>query len=125
VPEAVRKSWKPMVESFLTRHRDRIALALMVVDSRHEASELDLSMREWLEDREIPYVVVATKSDKLSASARAVAERRLTLSFGASTVCDRPFLVSVKTGRGIREIWKHLDTVLEKSPGMRKKTGAW
>ncbi len=70
VPELVRRSWKPMVEGYLDRRRRRIALALLIVDSRREATQLDLTMKQWLEAKEIEYVVAATKSDKLSASGR-------------------------------------------------------
>ena len=113
VPESVRRSWKPMVEGYLDRRRPRIALALLIVDSRHAATELDLTMKQWLEAKEIEYVVVATKSDKLSASGRARKDRILVEEFGASTVRERPILVSVRTGRGIGELWRNVDTALD------------
>jgi GTP-binding protein len=113
VPETVRRSWKPMVEACLQRRRQRMALALLVVDSRHAATELDLVMREWLETKEIPYVVAATKSDKLSASERARSERAMLDGFGAGGVAERPLLVSVRSGSGIRELWRHVDAALE------------
>lgn len=113
VPESVRRSWGPMVEGFLERRRGRIALALLVVDARHEASELDLTMREWLEDRKIPYAVAATKSDKLPASRRSKAERAIREVFGGAAGCVAPLLVSVRTGLGIKSLWRHLDTAIE------------
>ena len=113
VPESVRRSWKPMVEGYLDRRRRRIALALLIVDSRHAATQLDLTMKGWLEAKEIKYVVAATKSDKLSASGRARADRALLEEFGASTVCKRPILVSAQTGRGIGELWRNIDTALD------------
>ena len=51
-----------MVESYLKRRRERIALALLVVDSRHTASPLDLTMRDWLETEQIDYLIVATNT---------------------------------------------------------------
>jgi len=113
VPESVRRSWKPMVESYLDRRRRRIALALLIVDSRHAATELDLTMKQWLDGKDIEYVVAATKSDKLPASGRARQDRALLEQFGASTVCERPLVVSATTGRGIRELWRHVDTALD------------
>jgi len=102
-----------MVEGYLDRRRRRIALALLVVDSRHAVTELDLTMKQWLEVKEIEYVVAATKSDKLSASGRARKVGALLEEFGASTVCERPILVSAQTGRGIRELWHNADTALD------------
>ena len=87
VPRAERESWKPMVEGFLTRRRERIALTLLVVDARRDSTELDGMMRDWLDDREIPYVVAATKADKLSANQRAQIGKRLGAIVGESSVC--------------------------------------
>jgi len=113
VPEAVRRAWKPMVEGYLDRRRERIAVALLVADSRHEAAELDLTMHHWLQAKEIPHVVAATKSDKLRASARARAERTLLAGFGETGAAGRPLLISGRTGTGIRELWRHVDAALE------------
>ena len=66
-PVEVRRSWKPMVEGFLDARRERIALALLVVDARHSASPLDLTMRDWLEAKEIPYLVAAACACSLAA----------------------------------------------------------
>jgi GTP-binding protein len=110
VPEAVRRSWKPMVESYLDRRRERLALALLVVDARHGTTELDLTMHAWLGGERIPYLVAATKSDKLNASGRARSERTMLAGFGAAA---RPVLVSVRSGAGIRELWRHVDAALD------------
>ena len=112
VPVAVRRAWGPMVEGFLDRARDRIAMALLVVDARRQPVDSDLQMREWLQARRIPYVVAAVKSDKLSASERARAARALEQGFGASTGADRPVMISSRDASGIRELWKQVDTVL-------------
>lgn len=113
VPLAVRAAWKPLVESFLERRRTRIRLAFLVVDARRESMDLDRTMRDWFDDRGIPYLVAATKADKLSASERARAARVLEPVVGRGSVCARPVLVSVRTGLGVRELWRHLDVALE------------
>jgi GTP-binding protein len=111
VPEAVRRAWKPLVEGYLERRRPRIALALLIVDSRHEASELDLTMHEWLESKRIPYRVAATKSDKLNAAERRRAARVMLDGFGGGV--GPPLLVSARSGDGIRELWRELDRALD------------
>jgi GTP-binding protein len=111
VSAAVRRSWRPMVEGYLERRRRRIALALLVVDAQVEATDLDLTMRDWLASRRIPFVVAATKADRLSASGRARAARRLALSFGADPALG-PLLVSPRTGLGLRRLWASLDAAL-------------
>ena len=69
--------------------RERIAAALLVVDARREPTELDQVMKEWLEGKEIPYLVAATKTDMLSGNGRARAERELLLGFGGARLSER------------------------------------
>ncbi len=111
VPESVRKTWGPMIEGALERRRDRIVLAIHVVDARHEPTRLDQVMQEWLKAREIPNVVTATKTDKLSGNARARASRDLAKRFAKGPLIP-PLLVSSKTTLGIKELWKLADRAL-------------
>ncbi len=113
VPLDVRAAWKPLVESFLERRRSRIRLAFLVVDARRGSMDLDRTMRDWFDDRGIPYLVAATKADKLSVSERAGAVRALAPVVGRGSVCEQPVLVSVRTGLGVQELWRHLDVALE------------
>jgi len=114
VPESVRQSWGPMVEGFLERRRERIALATLVVDARHEPTRLDRTMKDWLEAKGIPYLVAATKADKLSGNGRARAARAMRQGLEGQAVAG-PVLVSSETGFGVKEIWKILDRVLAAS----------
>lgn len=64
-----RQSWGAMVEGYLGQsHRPK--LLCMLVDARHPPTELDGVMKEWLDRLEVPYLVVATKVDKLSGNER-------------------------------------------------------
>jgi GTP-binding protein len=112
-PPHVRESWKTMVEGFLARCRERVALAVLLVDARHGATGLDRVMQEWLEATEIPYLVTATKADKLSGNGRAAARRGLEQELTGDSLAAPPILTSARTGLGIREIWRHLDGVLD------------
>ena len=69
-------------------------------------------MQRWLEAQEIPYLVTATKSDKLSGNGRASARRGVERDLTGDSLAAPPILTSALTGLGVREIWKHLDGVL-------------
>jgi GTP-binding protein len=112
-PKAVRAQWGPMVESFLERRRATIALAIVLVDARHEPSELDRTMLTWLLDRDIPRIVAGVKADKLSGNDRAKAGRSLRRAFETAPEGVAPFLVSAVTGLGLKELWRHVDDALE------------
>ncbi|MDH3626595.1 MAG: ribosome biogenesis GTP-binding protein YihA/YsxC [Acidobacteriota bacterium] len=114
VPEAVRRTWAPMVEGFLVRSKESIALGVIVVDARRPPTELDAVMRDWLESKEIPYIVTATKADKMSGNKRKVAERVVKDWPGKYGVAPG-LLASAETGTGTREIWREFERALEKS----------
>jgi GTP-binding protein len=111
-PKSVREQWGPMVEGFLTRRADAIALAILLLDSRHEPSELDRTMLTWLVDRDIPLIVAGVKADKLSGNDRSKAERALQRAFPTGDGGVAPFLVSATTGLGIKDMWRHVDAAL-------------
>lgn len=69
VPEAVRVSWKRMIERYLG-DRDTLRLVVVLVDSRHSAQELDCALVNALKDARLPFIVVATKVDKLKRTKR-------------------------------------------------------
>ncbi len=67
VPQAMRKAWGEMVTNFLA-NRKQLVLSIHIVDSRHEPTNQDLQLNEWLRFNGKPYLVVATKTDKLSGN---------------------------------------------------------
>lgn len=111
-PRELRDAWRPMVEGFLERHASSIALAIVLLDARHEPSELDRVMVDWLVDRDIPRIVVGVKADKLSGNERSRADRVLRGAFPTTPDGVSPFLVSAKDGLGMKELWRHVDAAL-------------
>jgi GTP-binding protein len=70
VPSDEKKRWARMVEGYLRAGRG-IGLALLLVDIRHAPTEDDALMAGYLRHYQIPFIVAATKADKLSRAARA------------------------------------------------------
>lgn len=54
--------------------REQLKLVCTLVDSRHDPTEIDLALIEWLELNKKNYVLILTKSDKISS--RQLAERK-------------------------------------------------
>jgi GTP-binding protein len=111
-PKAVREQWGPMVEGFLGRRREAIALAIVLVDARHPPSDLDVTMLQWLVDRDIPRIVVGVKADKLSGNERKDSERHLKAAFPSAEDGVAPFVVSAVTGFGMKDLWRQVDAAL-------------
>lgn len=60
-----RKRWSTLIEGYFDQER-WFALTVVLVDIRHDVSDLDKQMVDYLMQREIPFILVFTKSDKLS-----------------------------------------------------------
>lgn len=61
--------WGEMMEKYF-RETDELRLTLHLVDIRHEPTQDDLQMNAFLRGTDLPFLVVATKADKISRGAR-------------------------------------------------------
>jgi GTP-binding protein len=106
VPESVRQGWERLVLSYLVA-RAPLALCVFLVDTRHD-SALDERLKAWLEAEGLPYVIAATKADKLGRNdlTRRIREIRAGLGSGARDVVA----VSAETKLGIDTLWKTIRT---------------
>jgi len=99
VPTGQKQEWKILIEPYLEK-RELLQFACLVLDARRGWMEKDLDLKRWLEHHARPYMVVATKFDKLNQSEQ---DRGLR-AIRQEGVEPLPF--SALTGRGVREIWQ-------------------
>ena len=111
VPDAVREQWKELIEAYMAEP-GRPDLAVQLVDSRHEPSDMDAELRDWLRDRGVRHEIVLTKIDKLSSSEKTRALRDAARWLGLSDG-STPIAVSAATGDGIPALWRVIDEVCE------------
>jgi GTP-binding protein len=107
-----KKAWGELVQAYLST-RDRLRGIVQLVDARHDPSPEDLEMIGWLGSEKTPFLVVATKVDKLS---KTKAEKQLTLSLARiADVAEVDFLAfSATTGQGRSEIINWIDRVIKR-----------
>ena len=103
--------WSKLIEGYFNDDRD-IGLIIQLVDIRHPASKLDIDMINYLIDVGLPFIIVLTKSDKLSRNQQAqrVAELTEQLNFAAGITI---LPVSAEKGDGIDELQKIIEEVSE------------
>ncbi len=63
-PKGVRQAWREMIYGYLVNSPD-LNLILQLVDIRHEPSKEDKAFTQSLMDADLPFKIVANKSDKL------------------------------------------------------------
>jgi GTP-binding protein len=98
VPLAAKSEWAALIEHYL-RERKTLQLSFLILDARRGWMDKDLDLKNWLEVNHHPYLVVASKIDKLNQ-----AEQQRGLKAIRQHAEPLPF--SAVTGRGVREIWQ-------------------
>jgi len=103
VPPEVKKTWGKLVEGYLTEDTHLRGLVLLI-DCRREFQPDDLTLLKWVVDRQLPFVIAMTKSDKLSTSQlqRTVLEMNKKIFGAQSEESVIPF--SAVTNRGKKEV---------------------
>ncbi len=102
-----KRSWSSLTEDFFVKNpsNDALRLVIQLIDIRTGPTEDDIMMINMMIDREIPFTVVATKTDKLSKTA--LADRITELEkeyFEGTGIKILPF--SSETRIGKEELWK-------------------
>ena len=112
VPFAEKRRWAELMEGYFNLPDRDIVLVLQLLDIRHSPSQDDLGMIDFLIDRELPFLLVLTKADKLSPAK--VKERMEAFRQEISCGDDIYMLAfSSETGQGRDELRSILEQVIE------------
>ena len=97
-----KKRWSELVEGYFEKDRN-IKLIIQIIDVRHPASALDMQMIEFLSSQNFPFIIVASKCDKLNKTNRQMREKMMEKEL--SSYEDIPRIIfSSQTGEGIEKI---------------------
>ena len=101
-----KKKWSALTDGYFTPNKniDRLSLVIQLVDSRVGPTKDDEMMLDFLRASELPFIVVATKCDKLNAT-----ERKKNLAAIAShPLIDGTTVIPFSSlkGEGKDELWK-------------------
>ena len=109
VAKSEQEKWGGIIETYL-KSRDELKLVVQLVDIRHEPTENDKIMFNWIKKTNLPRVVVVTKTDKISRNAQFKNISIIKKSLG---IMDDDYFVlfSASTGQGRDELWSIIETV--------------
>ena len=107
----IKAKWGQMIENYLHTSK-RLKAVFLLIDIRHEPSENDQLMYEWMEHQGYAPIIIATKSDKLKRGQviRHVQMIREVLQMEPESIVI-PFSAETKQGR--EEIWELIDSLVE------------
>lgn len=108
VPEAIKKDWRQMMESYL---HDRQALCgiVQVMDIRHPLTDFDWQMVEWCEHRQLPLHILLTKADKLKFGAAKTTLLQVQRDLSQANIVVTLQLFSALNKTGIDDVHQVLD----------------
>lgn len=111
VAKGEKRRWAEMMEGYFQSPRN-IKLVVQLVDMRHKPSEDDYIMMRFLKEAGLPFVVAATKSDKLNKTQ--YKERLNTLREELAEFGDNLTIIpfSAEKGEGTEELKKIIESVL-------------
>lgn len=97
VSKKIRSQWQPMVNLYLSQRQSLLGLVLLI-DIRRDPGKEELDMVDWLESHKMPYLVILTKSDKLSKTKQQ--KRLLSICSRMNREKNSVILFSAKTKKG-------------------------
>ena len=106
----IKAKWGKMIEKYL-HTSSKLKAVFLLIDIRHEPSDNDCLMYEWMVEQGFAPIIIATKMDKISRGAvpkhmQMIAD---TLKVEPDTIMI-PFSAETKQGR--EEIWELIDSLV-------------
>ena len=112
ISREISAEWPTFVDPYL-RERPNLALCLALVDANIPPQASDRQLIDFLASINRPYVIVATKSDRLSGNELQRALQTLKSEYGGVPII--PFSVKAPTGRD--ELWRAIrQSALDATP---------
>jgi len=111
VSKTEREKWGNMMNEYFTQRKE-LVLTVLLVDFRHEPSEEDRQMYDFLKYYDQPVLVVATKADKISTSKwnRHTNIIKSALDFEED---DHFLIFSSETKEGKEDAWKIISSAIQ------------
>ncbi len=103
VSKEISAEWPRFIEPYL-EERPSLVLSIVLIDTNIPPQHSDHQLIEWLRAKQRPFVLVGTKSDRVSNNLLQNSIRKLTEHFGV----DRILPYSTKTGIGRNELWREI-----------------
>lgn len=106
--KAEKSEWGALMEGYL-QQSGLLIHTLVLVDSRHEPTDLDLTMVKYLYYYRMPFTVIATKCDKISKAERGRSVQRIATKLG---IGRDDVIMTAADGTGKDKVLEKIEKVL-------------
>ncbi len=110
VPAAIKRTWGPMIETYLSG-RDTLTSVVLIMDIRRMPADHEFNFIDWLTEQHLPCIPVLTKTDKLSKTRQMKQRFSIAKLLGMSP--DQLILFSAKNRSGRTEVWHVIEHYLK------------
>ena len=110
ISREISQEWPKFIEPYLNE-RSTLGLCVVLIDANVPPQKSDRQLLDFLSVSGRDFMVVATKSDRLSNNQLNNALRTLTQEYPAA----RPLPFSAKTGAGRDELWKQIRQIAQQN----------
>jgi len=108
ISKSISAEWPSFIEPYLAE-REQLALCICLVDSNIPPQASDTQLISALQQMQRPYLIVATKSDKLGGNQLAKSLAALKKAHGV----DRILTVSSKSESGVKALWPEIVSLIQ------------
>lgn len=119
VPKNIRKTWGQMIETYLSSRDTLIGVVLLIDIRRDSPAQGEMDLIHWLDNYNIPIIIVLTKADKLKKNKRNQQHKRIADILSMKK--DDIILFSAKTRLGREKIWEKIETLKDERFGGEDK----
>lgn len=108
-----QEKWQRAIETYL-KDRENLVLCYVLFDLKRGLMDSDFDLLAWLEHNGVPFGLVATKVDKLNQKDMAKALKVVK----EQGIQGELFKTSSLKKKGLKEIWSHIEGLLEVSASL-------
>lgn len=113
VSKTAKAKWGKMIEDYLL-NRETLSCLFVLLDSRLEPQDIDYDFMQWLGEKEIPFAIIFTKSDKLSTNKlQSVKAKHIKRLKTVWEILPETFMTSAEKGTGGEEVLKFIEETNE------------
>jgi GTP-binding protein len=110
VPKTMQAGWQRLISMYL-EGRSTLRCVVVIIDIRHSPKKQDFQLLQWLRSKNITFLPVYTKADKLSANERS--KNGALLDAGLSISSGQRILFSAKSGLGLDQLQESLENIIQ------------
>ncbi len=111
VSKTEKEKWGQIIERYLKK-RENLKEIILIVDIRHEPTQQDLIMYEWIKSFGFSGIVIATKADKIS---KGNWQKHIKIIKNKLDIKDANLIIPYSSEKKIslEEVWKRFEVILK------------